>query len=433
MITDGSIRPESLFIEKTRIILETSPKDFLNQSMYDSTIIVLVQHCQTTELDLLCRLCALNTKRFLPFWGIVIDQYKHSNDKSTFLELFKTMVFNIGPFIEGTSSKKTNLGKISYETLSQSINRHINFLIDECKANFETSFKYLSLYRKIMKNINRQYDNLDELISLLITLMRGDEINNEELSKFICLLVKKFNVRLSPENFHYLISLGNDYITKALIRKHPFEFDCVCGFNDDFLGEYCLGVLENSSSDLNILTYLERLSGNEQFIRQVIASPYSHLKEVSSFLADLMFDRYQFMLPEFVKYTDQSILIDIIGRILKKQQKDETDWETLANSLNRLDEVACFVDKIDVTNLSFQKLRCHLALVKKGQRYGFDPFKERFIHILDAKELIILTLIILELKIPIDSLTIEAKLSTSGDSRLIRHLKLLYESNYPAE
>src|SRR5207249_3053081 len=110
------------------------------------------------------------------------------------------------------------------------------------------------------------------------------------------------------------------------------------------------------------------------FIKQVISSPCNYLKGVSLFLVDLVFDRYQYMLPEFVKHTDQDILIDIMNRILEKQHKDEADWETLANSLNRLNNITSFADRIDVTNLSFQKLRCHLALIKKGQRYGFDSF-----------------------------------------------------------
>lgn len=432
MITAVPIRPKidefQSFNEKTRFLLVTHPKEFLNQSLYDSTIITLLQKCQLEELELLSRLCSLNSKRFLPFWGMVIDKYRQNCNKEEFFALLVSMTFNIGPFIDGTSSKRTNLSKLSYETLSQSINRYLNFLLDECESYFETSQIYLTLYRKIISNTNRHLEDLDKLALNVLSLMR-ERMDDPELSKFICLLIKRFNINISLENFNFLVSLNNSYITKALVRKQPLRFDDIGVLGNEILGEYCLAILENSLIDPNILCYLERLKNEDQFIKQLIIIPCIKDEKILHYIAAIVKGLYPFLLPELIKYTEQGIIKVLINEILDKEIKTESDWEAVANSLNRLDDGIKFVGKIDTDDLSFQKLRCHLSLVKTGLRYGMDSFRDRFIQSCDPKELIILSLIFLQLQIPIDQQVIEQKMIATPDSRLIKHLRLLIEMN----
>jgi hypothetical protein len=416
------------FIERTRFLLDNQPRDFLNQSLYDTTIITLVQKCRLEELELLCRLCSLNSKRFLPFWGMVIDKYKQSPAKEEFFTLLVAMTFNIGPFINGTSSKRTNLSTLSYETLSQSINRHLNFLLDECGSHFEIFPKYLPFYRKIITNTNRHPKDLGQLVSVIISLIK-EKPNDPELSKFICLLIKRFDFHVFHENLAFLASLNNSYITKALIRKYPLLFNNINDLEDEILKEYCLGILENSLTDPNLLEYLKRLKNDKQFIEKLIVIPEIKEKRIVQFIANVVNSLYPLMLPELIKHTDQEIIEDLTNLILEKKFKTESDWEAIANSLNRLENVSLYADKIELSNLSFQKLRCHLSIIKSGKIYGVQSFIDRFIQTDDTKEIIILSLIILNLHIPIDQHIIEQKISLSVDPRLLRHLNLLLPSN----
>lgn len=404
--------------------LESNRQVFLNQASYESAVMLSIKNSPASNLTLK-RLCELNSKRFLPFWSLVME--KVTSPVGHF-ELFMSMVYGIRPFLDNRSSYKTP--SCAFETLSQSVERHLQRIIGWTRDFYKSELQALKLARIILKHTGRSIEvDTTVLCKELIVLLKKkrDSVEwEEEISKFICLLLPSVN-GLNDIEFTFLEQLYSEYIMKALVKKFPARYhSSITIFNDEIVFEYIIGALDAETAVGSIL--FERVLKSDNLVKKLIPKAKKMNHQILMLLVNC-----SSCLAELCKYAPSEIHPVLLEKCLSTK-----DLEALANLLNltlNINSLGGNNQKVIFEFLNgstgFETLRCWLGLAKNGMALPspvIENIRTNFVITSDPKTMIIMCMILklTEKNIPTEHL--KSKLEEFGDnSRVQKHLLTLLE------
>ena len=409
-------------MDEVEKLLEVNRQAFLNQATYEAAIMTCVQNLPKST-NALKGLCELNSKRFLPYWGIVMEKVTFGT--SSYFSLFQSMLYGIRPFLDNRSSYKPSTS-CAFESLSQSIERHLQRIIEWTNGAYKSDLQALRLARIILKHTGRCIScECKELVELLRQKRSAPEWE-EELCKFICLL--NTTETLNDDDFMFLESLCNEHVMKALVRRSPARYkDSISAFNDEIVVEYILGSFECDPPQSNISPVLfERALGHG--VQRLI----SMMHKMSWECLVLLLDYKDACLVELCKNAPAQLHSLLLDKCLSAR-----DFEALANLLNLDSFDPALIPFEEIKGLlnnrsDFVALRCWNGLLRKGfaalPSSVIDYLTTCFNDLIDAKSLILACMILKQVGKRPTLEEVSNKLSEfESNLRVCKHLQNLLE------
>ena len=405
--------------------LDTNKGAFLNQATYEAAIMACIHHLPNTVLTLK-ELCELNSKRFLPYWGLVFDKVFDDTMMMAFLLLFQSMIYGIRPFLDNRSSYKHST--CAFESLSQSIERHLLRLLGFVGRFYESELNALRLGRMILKHTGRSFSETGVIIKNLIALhkfRRNDLQWEHEISKFICLLIP-FVESIPEAEVVYLEKQDNEFFMRCLVRRFPARYTTsISSFNDEIVIEYLLGSFSmRMEIDPKIV---QRITKHDAHLKKLIPLTDKMSAEcLTGFVENCTMDN----MTELCKYAPSSIHSKILNICIQSANIDG-----LANLLNREIDVPLIKENLIALreclgdSTEFAALRCWLGLAKSGfhlQASISDHLVVGFTTSRDPKFVILASMIFLHIDAKPAAIAVENKICEfEGNLRVQKHLLAL--------